>query len=225
MAAIFNKLSQTRLRAPQSQKASLDSVIHDLLTWLEPYIRFKLLYSNVPTITAMLWGWAGLPPATRHQALPPDLAVIMLDKACHPHPSGNPDKHKLRMIAPKHLALLAWSASRVIPASVAHSEPRVTAAAAAIAFHSARRMHQFSSQGLSLLAAGLVSLAPAEGKALLTKHLADDAARRIGALLERQLKAGELVRLLGACADAGLQHGPLFEKAVAAALPQVGLYG
>jgi hypothetical protein len=61
-----------------------------------------------------------------------------------------------------------------------------------------------------------------QGARLLRRYVAPDAARRIGAVTERQFSPSELGRLLQACGDAGVRHVPLFQRAIVAALPRVG---
>lgn len=186
------------------------------VAWLRPFLEFQLRYAVRPTIAAALWAWAGLQGAPK-QALPAELAAAMLARATAAKEGRQ--EHPLQLMTPKTLALLAWSASRILPANAAASDPRVGPAVEALVRFAGGKLQQFSPQGLSMLALGCARLAPKASQGLV-QSCADQAVARYSDPMARRLRPRELVRVVQACAASDTRPRLFLEKVVGVAYGQ-----
>jgi hypothetical protein len=169
VAAVLCKVGRVyRYKTPPADRPALTATMKQLFTWLHPFMLFQARYASVQVLSTLLWSWASLPYALR-RLLPADSASRLLARACrYNDPQGFHRGHKLRLVAPKHLALLAWSAARIIPEGEAsRGKETVQRSADAIVQCARRRITHFSPQGLSLLASGMVALSPEQVGCLL----------------------------------------------------------
>jgi hypothetical protein len=220
IAATFSTIASVQ-RHPESYDESQAQAI---ASFLGPFLAFQTLYADLRSASALLWAWAKLGGPVR-DVLGTEMAIQLLARvAAKPDPTDPailkklPSEALMGRTPPRMLALLAWSASRVIPRQAAQADARVQAAVANIVKHTVNNLGQQTPQGLAMLATGVAGLSGGEPGQRLLRAAAEEAVHRLGAPLAKPFKPVELCRLLDACSQATPAPVSLFERAAAATL-------
>lgn len=112
-AAVAKLMRMQRYSAsyPHADPARVTS----LMEWLLPFAQFQLRYCNTRTLVALVWAWASMAPGTQlRNAWPRDFAAVIVERCTREPKPGHP--HRLSQLSPDRLALLAWSAGRLLGA-------------------------------------------------------------------------------------------------------------